>query len=200
MDSYRGTDNLDPRSNKMAANDKVNPIALLNGKKDDETVWVENMLDGFSVFRGRDDNKYEMEAHGMEGSLISIPAKVLRGHTYLIRKISEGKIKLLTDKEASARQGELVATDYDVNNATPLKNLEKGASTADRFTVSDLPSDGEERQSISARQVWDSNNPKTAAPSTVRRSGSAGEEPVELPNVVVTERVTEGEWQSDTGV
>jgi len=188
----------------MATNDKVNPIAMLNGKKDEETVWVENMLDGFSVFRGRDDNKYEMESHGMEGSLISIPAKVLRGHTYLIRKISEGKIRLLTDKEASARQEELIAVDYDVQNATPLRSLEKGASTADRFSVSDLPSDGEERQSISARQVWDSkNNPATQQPKTVRRSGGdtlSSDEPVELPKVVVTKPVKEGEWASDTGV
>jgi len=177
----------------------INPIEFLKGKKDEDLVYVENMLNGDSVFRGRDDNKYEMAPHGYAGSIVSIPAKVLRGHTYLLRKIGEGKILLHDEQSASTRQDELKYEDTGEFSGSPLKYLEEGASEANHFTKEGLSDEGEQQGSISAREVW--SNQRTE-PKTVRRSGddTSTNEAVELPKVVVTETVKEGEWTPDTGV
>ena len=191
-------------------NQSKDVLESLKTKSEDETVWVENMLDGRSVFRGRDDNKYEMEPHGYVGSIISMPARVIKTAGYLLRKAAEGKIRILSDSEAEKRSGELVfrETDASVSYDRIQEALAKGASdSGSRYTKKDLPDSGEERGSISAKQIWDDASATPAAPKakkSVRRSNSTipvedstPDGPIEA---VITEPVREGEWQPDTGV
>lgn len=187
-------------------NQSKDVLESLKSKSEDETVWVENMLDGRSVFRGRDDNKYEMEPHGYVGSIISMPARVIKTHGYLLRKTAEGKIRILSDAEAENRSGELVFRESD--NSVSLDRIQealaKGASdSGSRYTKKDLPESGEERGSISAKQVWEG-TPAPKAKKAVRRSNSTipvedstPDGPIEA---TITEPVREGEWQPDTGV
>lgn len=185
-------------------------LDLLKGKKDDETVWVENMLDGRSVFRGRDDNKYEMEPHGFVGSIISIPARVIKTHGYLLRKASEGKIRVMTDAEAETRTNDLVFRDADSTLSVERiqEALAKGASdSGSRYTKKGLSDDGEERGSISASQIWEGEGkPKAASkkPKGVRRSNTTTPVDDSTPDgpltAEITEPVREGEWQPDTGL
>ena len=182
----------------------MNKDKLLETKKDDESVWVENNLLGRSVFRSQDGNKYEMESHGYVGSIISVPAKVLKSNSYLMRKVREEKILLLTDDEMVARNAELIVPDIEEDGPSNIeKALAKGASEAgSRYSRDDLSDDGNEQRSIPSAEIikdFKGHNQKTG---TVRRSTgesvAATDEPIFI-EPVITEPVKQGEWTPDTG-
>jgi hypothetical protein len=183
----------------------MNNTQLLDTKKDDDSVWVENNLIGRSVFRSNDGNKYEMESHGYVGSIISIPAKVLKGNSYLVRKVREGKILLLTDAEASTRSDELLVAEYSENGPSNIeKALAKGASEAgSRYTKEGLSDDGNEQASIPASEIIKDFKGSNQKSTTVRRSTkkkkTKSDEPVEFIEAEITEPVKEGEWTPDVG-
>lgn len=178
-------------------------LDLLEGLGDDDSIWVENLLNSRSIFRDKD--KYEMEPNGYVGSVISMPVKVAR-NSYLRRAVTRGKIQFLSEADASARSKELVLRDdEDLSASRVLESLEKGASDAgSRYTKKDLSDDGTEQGSISAQKVW--SQPSEKGGSKVRRSDIkakviASDEVPEGPiEAIITETVKEGEWQSDTGL
>ena len=176
---------------------------LLESKKDDESVWVENNLIGRSVFRSQDGNKYEMESHGYVGSIISIPAKVLKGNSYLVRKVREEKILLLTDEEASVRNDELIVPDTsDAGPSNIEKALAKGASeSGSRYTKEGLSDDGNEQRSIPSSEIIKDFKGSNQKGQTVRRSSDdvmSQETPV-IVEAEITAPVKQGEWTPDTG-
>jgi hypothetical protein len=177
----------------------------LDGKKDDQNVWVENLKTGDSVYRSdRSGDAFPMSGNGLAGSVISVPVKVAK-EAYFRRSVSRGAIKLLTDGEADQRESELVfVDDSDAEVDRTMEALEKGASeSGSRYKNKNLSDDGTEGTAIPARQVW--KRESTKGPSTVRRSdATAPAIPLsEVPDgpipAVITETVREGEWQSDTG-
>jgi arginine/lysine/ornithine decarboxylase len=185
----------------------MNNTQLLDSKKDDDSVWVENNLVGRSVFRSQDGNKYEMESHGYVGSIISIPAKVLKGNSYLVRKVREEKILLLTDAEAAKRSEELISAEYAEDGPSNIeKALAKGASEAgSRYTKEGLSDDGNEQASIPASEIIKEFKGTNQKPTTVRRSSkkkkvASEPEAVDFIEAEITQPVKEGEWTPDTGV
>lgn len=171
----------------------------LKGKKDDSYIWVENMLNGDSVYRSdTTKDKYTMTPSGYEGSIISVPVKVAK-EAFFRRALSRGKIKLLTDSEASRREDELEEmADHEHDEIERIsKSLEEGASEVGaRYTKKGLSDDAHERSSISSREALGETT-KTARPTTVRRAVPKDEALVIEP--VITERVKQGDWDSDTG-
>ena len=177
----------------------------LDGKKDDQNVWVENLKSGDSVYRSdRSGDAFPMTGNGLAGSVISVPVKVAK-EAYFRRAVSRGAMHLLTDDQAAAREEELVfVDDSEAVVDRTMEALEKGASeSGSRYKRKDLTDDGSEGKSIPARQVW--KRESTKGPSTVRRSDiKAPAVPLdEVPDgpipAIITETVREGEWQSDTG-
>lgn len=201
--------NLEPKEERKMANP-------LDGKKDDQNIWVENLKDGDSIYRSsRTGDAYPMTAHGLAGSVISVPVKVAK-EAFFRRNITRGALRLLSDVDADAREAELeVVDDDEVEINRTMEALEKGASeSGSRYKKKDLSDDGSEGRSIPAREVW-AKTPK-AAPGTVRRSEAkessdtaaaditapavpSGEVPDGPIPAIITETVREGEWQSDTG-
>lgn len=179
-------------------------LDLLEGLGDDDSIWVENLLNSRSIFRDKD--KYEMEPNGFVGSIISMPAKVAR-NSYLRRAVSRGKIQFLSEADASKRQKSLILReDEDLSASRVMESLEKGASDAgSRYTKKGLSDDGTEQGSISAQKVWTKTTSDKGG-SKVRRSDikakviASDEVPDGPLEAVVTETVKEGEWQSDTGL
>ena len=184
-----------------------NQLAALEGKKDDDQVWVENLLLSDSVYRSdKTKDKYEMAPTGFVGSVIPMPVKVAK-EGYMRRAILRGKLRFLSDEEEAARSLELTFQDEaESDPAGIMKALEERASDVGaRYTKKGLSDDGNEQKSITAKQVWAKKSDK--GPSTVRRSDAKatpvvpGDEP-EVIDAIVTETVKEGDpdWKSDTGV
>lgn len=176
----------------------------LKNKKDDQNVWVENLATGDSVYRSdRAKDNYPMQPNGHEGSVISVPVKVAK-EAFFRRAVSRGKLRLLTDAEARARETELtpdVESAEDAEAVRLMKSMEKGSSDVGaRFVRKDLEDDGVELQSISAENVLKGKTNKGGG--TVRRSSSTAsqEDGVERIPVVLEAPVKEGELESDTGV
>lgn len=184
---------------------KVNP---LDGKKDDQNVWVENLKNGDSIYRSdRTGDGFPMTGHGLAGSVISVPVKVAK-EAFFRRAVSRGAMQLLTDEEAATREEELTFVDdsQDVIDRT-MESLEKGASeTGSRYKNKNLTEDGSEGRSIPAREVWKREN---SGPATVRRSGDHTAPAIALGDVpdgpipaIIEAPVKEGDpgWTgSDTG-
>lgn len=179
-------------------------LSALNGLDDNDSVWVENMLTADSVYRSdKTKDKYDMTPNGYVGSVIPVPVKVAK-EGFFRRAILRGKLRFLSQLEEAARSAELVfQEDAAAESDNLMKALSEGASEVGaRYVKEGLTEDGTEKQSITAKQVW---KDKSANSSTVRRSDikakpiAAGEEP-EAIEVIVTEPVKEGDWQSDTGV
>lgn len=177
----------------------------LKGKKDDENVWVENLRTGDSVYRSdRTKDNYKMTGNGLVGSVISVPVKVAKEASFR-RNFTRGVTRLLTDKDAQAREEDLVFRDEgESQHDRTMQALEKGASdVGSRYTKKGLSDDGTEGQAISAKQIWKRESNK--GPSSVRRSDIKAEPLAsdEIPDgpmpAIVTDTVHEGEWQSDTG-
>lgn len=188
----------------------------LDGKKDTESVWVENLKSGDSVYRSdRSGDAFPMAGSGLVGSVISVPVKVAK-EAFFRRSVSRGAIKFLADEDAAAREEELTFVDEtEAEVDRTMEPLEKGASeSGSRYKNKNLSDDGSEGKSVTAREVW-ARKP-AEAPGQVRRSSASessdraakditapalGSD--EVPDgpipAVITETVREGEWKSDTG-
>lgn len=185
------------------------------GKSDSDNVWVENQKTGDSVYRSsRTQDPYPMTGSGLVGSVISVPVKVAK-EAFFRRAVSRGALKLLTDDAAEAREADLVSIEEDADNGRTMEALEKGASeVGSRYKKKGLSDDGSEGRSVTAKEVWDGK--KQSSSQTVRRStGEASDRAAaditapaipsdEVPDgplpATITEKVSEGEWKSDTGV
>jgi len=153
-------------------------LSALEGKKDEDSVWIENLLSSDTVYRSdKTKDKYEMAPNGQVGSVVAIPVKVAK-ESYLRRAVSRGKIHMLTESEATEREGELVfVDDAEAASSRTLQALEKGASdVGSRYTKQGLSDDGTEQGTMTARQIWGS--PAERA-TTVRRS--------DVPTLPITE-------------
>src|SRR3990172_4711197 len=185
----------------------------LDGKKDDQNVWVENLKSGDSVYRSDwSGDAFPMTGNGLAGSVISVPVKVAK-EAYFRRSVSRGAIQLLTDDQAASREEELTfVDDSEAIVDRTMEALEKGASeSGSRYKNKNLTDDGSEGKSVTAREVW--TRKPAEAPGQVRRSsasessGRAAEDITapaiasdEVPDgpipAIITETVKEGEWRS----
>lgn len=185
----------------------MNARQILASKTDEESVWVENLLDGRSVYRSeRTKDKFEMEPNGFVGSIVSFPVKIAK-ENYLLRAVARGKLAILTDEEQATKQESLVFRDEEAAASNSiLAALEEGASeNSSRYTKKNLPEDAEERGgAMTAKQIW--GKPSDKGASTVRRSDikarvvPSDEVPDGPMDYELTPPVKEGEWQSDTGL
>jgi len=186
----------------------MNAREILATKKDDESVWVENLLDGRSVYRSeRTKDKFEMEPNGFVGSIVSFPVKVAK-ENYLLRAVSRGKLTILTDEEQSEKQNALRFREEadDHSRDSLIAAMDKGASeNSSRYSKKGLPDDAEERSgAMTAKQIW--GKPSDKGASTVRRSDikarvvPSDEVPDGPMDYEMTPPVKEGDWQSDTGL
>lgn len=188
----------------------------LDGKKDDQNVWVENLKSGDSLYRSnRSGDAFPMAGNGQEGSVISIPVKVAK-EAFFRRSVTRGAMRLLTDEEAASREEDLIfVDDSQVEVDRTMEALEKGASeSGSRYKNKNLSDDGSEGKSMTAREVW-ARKP-AEAPGQVRRSvakdaSDRAAEDITAPAIanadvpagpipaIITETVHEGEWAPDTG-
>lgn len=185
-----------PRNTKSEAN-----ADILKGKKDDQMVWVENLLTGDSVYRSdRNRDNYPMAPHGFEGSVVAVPVKVAK-EAFFRRAVTRGKVRMLSDSDATRREEQLIERlEEGTGNDRILESLEKGASdVGSRYRRKDLPDDGHESGApMTPQQILG----KRGESGQVRRSQPATEDYGEpAPEVVaeITEPVQEGEWKSDVG-
>lgn len=185
-----------------------NELSHLAGKDDNDSVWVENLLTADSVYRSdKTKDKYQFSPTGFVGSVTPVPVKVAK-EGYFRRAILRGKLRFLTEEEEVARSADLVFAEEGESDADSLMAaLSEGASEVGaRYTKKGLSDDGTEKAAIPASEAVDRMRGKKSdkGASTVRRSDikakpiAAGDEP-EVIEAIVTERVKEGEWQSDTG-
>lgn len=186
------------------------------GKKDSDSVWVENLRSGSSNYEARNGDRFHWEGNGVMGSVISVPVKVAK-EGFFRRNTERDVLVILSDDDANAREEDLVFVDDRAAEANRgLEALEKGASeSGSRYRKQGLSEDGNEGRSIAARDVdvWKRSSKKGSG--QVRRSeGNASDRAAaditapaigsdEVPDgplpFKMDDTVKQGEWQSDTG-
>lgn len=169
-------------------------------------LFLENLTHERSVFRAA-NGKFVWEPNGRVGSIVEVPERVVND-PFMRRNLKRERLRLLTDKEAAARQEQLVLPDEaEVTNLDLIQEaLSKGASekSGSRYRRDDLPDSGRERGEISSDEIWDAHREEVGQPRTVRRSGTdpvaedLGVDGPLAPEAVLTKTVKQGEWTPDT--
>lgn len=186
--------------------------AVSSGDFGGEAVFLENLGNHASNFTDRIHGPIKMEAHGYIGSVVQIPPALAK-NAFLRRAIQRKKVRLLSLEQADQRVESLHelpgGENGEVSNdiARIMKALGPDASSQDhRYAKEGLQEYGFERRQITPEEIHGVNQKS----NTVRRSTSTNRVPnsnvdvqvteVLPPEQVLTNRVREGEMQSDDGL
>ena len=136
-----------------------------------EFVWLENLKPNMSRFtQTATGQTYLWGPKGYAGSVLQVPKRVAND-PYIRRAIDHGAVRLLGEREAEERLGELVIPD-DVNpadrSASAIREaLAAGASESlgTRYRKEGLSEFGESRKDIRADEVWGGGKTDPALPA-----------------------------------
>lgn len=163
----------------------------------EETIWIENLDRHLVKFKGA-TGAFTLEGRGFHGSVQQVDAIILKD-PYIRRVLTKKSVLgTLSAEDAMAKIDTLVDKE-DVENGVDhlLESLSEGASERVSRYKKNLPEEAEQSsRSLSAEEIWKGQTSKSQSEKTVTRSNAPSS--TDIKSVTVTDKVREGEWETQT--
>lgn len=145
--------------------------ATFKGMQDIATgSWIENLMNASTIF-SNPKGSFKLTARGFHGSVQTID-EAIRRESFILRAVQRGRIRFLTDEEASERINELI--DEEQNSGTHLDHLMQSlgsdASENTGLYKIDLPDEAEPKgPSLTPQQIWADSTNKPESPKNFKQ-------------------------------